>query len=200
MGNDSPQKFQVDPHEKRVAGELFQEYEERLMRSIEDAETILIGEAERLVAEFRDRKKTLGKQVIGERAIGKTKPADGYSKLQMFTRWRGGSLQIYWQEVHVVRGTKKAKYKYIPFHTPLGYEVRRLQSEAGYAADLVGEYEPRAAQLRMYWSSLQDIKRATRTALQRLPTYASGFAVEQAANDGPVPRTQIDLDPHAVAG
>lgn len=194
MGIESPHTFLVDQHEKRIAGELFQEYDARLMRSIEDAETILIGEAQRLVKEFRDRKKELGEQIVRALAPGAPRSSGTYSKLQLFTRWRGGSLQIYWQEVHIIRGTKRGKYKYIPFHTPAGYEVRRLQSEAGYAADLVGEYEPRAAQLRMYWSSLQDIKRATRTALQRLPAYASSFAAEQAAIDGPVPRTQRDLD------
>lgn len=185
---------EVDPRELRLAANIYGEIEGKILPGVENVESLLIGEAQILVKEFRDRRKQLHADLKEKLSgTGKRRGAEFYSKLSLFCRYRKGTLQIYWQEVHTNTKSKAPAYRYMRMHTPGGYNIPTLKSEAGYAAPLVAEFEERAAVLRLRWTSIQEIKRGVTNTLLRLPAYATQAQSDEREN-GPVPRTQTDLD------
>ncbi len=190
---------EVDPRELKLASAIFGEIEGKILPGVHNLESLLINEAQELVREFRDRRTQLHADLKASQPTpGRRRGAEFYSKLSLFCRYRKGTLQIYWQEVHTNTKSKAPAYRYMRMHTPSGYNIAALKAEAGYAAPLVEEFEDRAAVIRLRWTSVQDIKRGVTYTLLRLPPYASASQV--ADENGPVPRTHSHLDSLVIAG
>lgn len=177
---------------------LFNAYAEELMPIFEVFEIRIIQAAKDLVQEFRDRREELHDKLAAEYdSKGEKRPSSLYSKPQLFFRDRRGSLQVYWQDVHQNKG-KKESYRPIRKNNDGDYNVKFLQARAGYASDLVGEFEPRAQAIRQMWRDLMDAKRAVRYGLQRMPAETATLAREHAREHDLVPRSPRSDPPSHV--
>lgn len=115
---------------------------------------------------FREERQRIQKEEWGRSKREGRKSKDGYAPINLFVRPRKGSLEIFWQEVHVVRGTNQRRYIYIPKGRDGNYSERSLRPRAKpYELELVLSTERRAAQLRHWWrvwGGMRDAIRATR--------------------------------------
>lgn len=87
--------------------------------------------------------------------------ASMYAPLNLFARGRNGSLEIYWQEVHVHGKNRTKRFEYIPRNSKGGYSIPRLLARARpFEVELVHETERRAQELRILWREYSAIRRA----------------------------------------
>ena len=107
----------------------------------------------------------------------------GYAPINLFVKSQRGSLEIYWQEVHVRSMKSKARrYVYLARGKSFSYTEHKLRKSAKpFELELVLATERRAAQLREWWSIWSDIKRTQRRILKI--AQASKTAKEPVAAD-----------------
>jgi len=140
---------------------------------IEIEESRAVGYATRLAEQFIEEKKIL-------HARFKNDPAHAgdalYSPLILSARHINGSLQIVWKEVHLIPrkdgGDRWKKRIHLPRGSAGNYNLASLRKSAGYAAELVEDYELRARELRKHWQLLMTLKKAIYAAIRRLPVAA----------------------------
>lgn len=176
---------------------MFAMCENSLMPILEVQEARLIAAGKELEQSFRAEKKRLHQALVEAHSkTGGKRPAGLYSKIQLFSKHRNGTLQIYWQDVHQTRGTGTPAYIYLRKTQPDGYDAKLLQARATYAADLVVVYEARAKVIRRLWRDLMEIKKKTRDALQRLPKDVPEQAIDADRKNAHIHRSQTDLGWH----
>lgn len=188
-----------EPYYPEVMGHMFDVLENRMMPAIEVEETRIVGLANELVGSYVARKSHLHE-------LFKHDPANAgkshYSPLQLLARHRKGSLQLYWQEMHFVPvpGTEERRRKFKTIYkSPTGtYSIDALKKVAGYATELVPEYEMRSRELRERWKQLMQLKKDIRNAIKRLPVGVEQVlaSLKEDSLDKLIPRSQGDFDSH----
>ena len=182
-----------------VVANMFDVMENKIMPAIEVEETRIVGKANELIAEFIDRKKRLHED---KKLDPGNKGKAVYSPLLMSARHHSGSLQLIWQELHFTptRGGTERRRKYVHIRkTSSGiYNIPRLKQKAGYAEELVDEFETRAREIRERWQQLMRLKKDVRNAIMRLPTGVEHVlaSVKEENLNKPIPRSQTDFDSH----
>ena len=85
----------------------------------------------------------------------------GYAPINIFVKSQRGSLEIFWQEVHIRSAkSKMRRYVYLPRGKSFRYTDHKLKKSAKpFELELVLETERRAAQLREWWSIWTGIRR-----------------------------------------
>jgi len=188
-------RTQTNIWETDGTGKLFIGCEHKLMPEVEVLEAHLIALADNLVDEFRDRRKLLYDHLVKAQAPNEKRNGPKlYSSVSLFSRHKRGSLQVYWQNVNRNTRVGREAYQYIRQQASGGYSIQQLQRSAGYAADLVAEFEVRAAEIRRHWKGLMTTKRSVQDQLKRLPPHAAMAAAKRDGHAGLVPRSPGHLD------
>jgi len=123
-----------------------------------------------IVTDFRDERGKLQSRAQAEleaRTLVGRRARPLYAPLNLFGRVRCGGLELYWQEVHRHRLTKRPVYKYLRVTADGHGDLRLILSRAcDFESDLVRATELEARRLRDQWSRWSQIRRACMHALQ----------------------------------
>lgn len=181
------------PWEADGTGVVWFEIERQALPALERAEVSLIAAAHRLVDEFRTQRRSIHDALKAQ--PGQAAP---YSPMQLFARHHRGTLQIYWQTVDIGKNGGRV-YRYIRKGAKTGkrgkgYDMSMLRKKAGYAADLVEQYEAMAEKQRQTWAKLQAAKMALYGAVRDLPEHASDVEPQPGNAPGLIPRSPNSLD------
>ena len=186
--------LKLHQEDAELAGHFFRAIEHGLMPIIEIEEMRLIAAARELERQFRDQKQAVHQGLVEQHDAAKgRRPAGFYSKIQLFSKHRRGSLQIYWQDVHQTKGGNGPAYVYLRKSGKDGYNIAALRGRASYAADLVAEYEGRAQVIRKLWRDLMEVKRSCRNSLLRLPAEGRGRPGPTDPFGGHIPRSPGEI-------
>jgi hypothetical protein len=135
----------------------------------EGAMGTLQGQASELVAAFRANRETLRVQAqleIDARTVVGRRARKIYAPLNLFTRVRGGGLELSWQEVHRNRVTHRPAYKYLRLSADGNADLRLLLARAlPFELELVRSTEERAKHIRGQWKRWLQLRNESVRAL-----------------------------------
>lgn len=133
------------------------------LKQAESALAALQVQTSDIVAEFREQREALQLEAQAEvdarTPVGR-KPRRLYAALNIFGRVRGGTLELYWQEVHRHRITHRPVYKYLRMNSDGQGDLRLILARArDFEIDLVRATELEARRVRTQWSHWAQIRR-----------------------------------------
>lgn len=112
-------------------------------------------QAESLVANFREGREELQTEIqkdLDARRLLGTRRQSLYCPLSLFVRSTRGTLELYWQEVHINRQTRRPVYKYLRRNSNGETDMRILMARARFfEKSLVRATELEARRIRKYW-------------------------------------------------
>jgi len=164
------------PRHPELVSSMFKTLDTIFLPHIEIEETRIVAVAVALAESFVRDKKHLHAQA---RNAPENAEKMLFSPLMLSARYINGSLQITWKEVHLIKyktgDGRWKKYIPLPRRSNGGYSIARLQKSAGYASEIVEDYEQNAADLRERWQQLMTLKKDIYAAIWRLPTLGNTY-------------------------
>jgi len=187
-------------HYPELVSSLLKTLDSGILPLIEIEETRIIARAMALSEAFIEDKKTLHVRAVNDPVnAGKSL----FSPLILSVRHINGSLQIAWKEIHFIQGLAEQPRWKKHVHLRKGgagnYYIASLQKSAGYAAELVEDYESRARELRKFWQQLMLLKKDIYAAIRRLPVLTDTDVPIQGHASGQQARTEPDTLPGLIA-